>query len=117
MSPHDARTPGQLLAEIDDGEFHNELTEKLRDLVAALAMESGNRGAAKGSLAITLSFSAEGRAIEVRGDLKVTAPKPKRGKSLFFVTPDNHLTRRDPMQRDLPFRDVSAAERETRTAI
>jgi hypothetical protein len=118
MSPHDTRTVGQLLSEIDDGDFHNELCEQLRDLVAALSMDAGGkRGASKGALTITLAFSAEGRSIEVRGDLKVAKPKPQRGKSLFFVTADNHLSRRDPNQNDLPFRDVSTAARETRTAI
>lgn len=103
-----ARNFAQVLAAIEDGHFHGDLSDKLRDVVGDLenaAMQRG--GKAAGTLTLTLKLSLEGGIMEISGDISTKVPKPKRGRSIFYVTPENNLSRRDPKQPDLPLRDVS----------
>lgn len=103
--PSAVRNFSTLFAALEDGRFNREVTDALRDLTAALNDAPG--GAAKGSLTFTLNFKLDGGVMEVAGDYKVKAPKLARGRSVFWVTPDNNLTRRNPNQPDLPFREVT----------
>ncbi len=102
-----ARTFGVFLGDIEDGRLHNDLTDALRDLVAQMHEAQGRTGKSSGSLAITLAFKLEDGIIEVVADYKAKAPKLARGRSIFWATPENNLTKRNPAQPDLPFRDVS----------
>jgi hypothetical protein len=44
--------------------------------------------------------------IEVRADHKAKMPKVVRPRSMYFATPNNNLTGRNPKQRELPLRSV-----------
>lgn len=95
------------LQEVEDGRLHGDLSEALRDLVAQLHDASGQRGKSSGTLGVTFTLKLDGGVIEVAADYKVKAPKLARGRSVFWATPENNLTRRNPAQPDLPLRDVS----------
>lgn len=93
----------------EDGQLHGDLTKAVREIVAALnnaVMEHG--GVHTASLKVDFAFKIDGGAIEVKADTKATLPKEKRPRTIYWATGDNYLTRRNPKQIDLPFRDVNA---------
>jgi hypothetical protein len=76
------------------GTLVEDLTKQMNELTAKCA-ETGRAGA----LTLTLQLKpGKGGQIEVFDDIKVKAPKEERGSSIFFVTPENNLTRDDPKQ-------------------
>jgi hypothetical protein len=91
-----------LLREHRNGLTHDELTEALQEVVAAVAEE---RKAGKLVLTINIKPHGDG-AVMVMDDVKVTKPRPTKGGALFFVTPENNLARQDPKQPNLPLREV-----------
>lgn len=106
------------LAQLSDGEFNTDLTDQMRDLVAALSdCFADNGGKPGGKIAITLSFKLDDGIVEVKPDLKVTKPKVAQRKSVFWATPGNNLTRRNPKQQELPLRDVSSKSDGTIRAV
>jgi hypothetical protein len=79
------------------GTLSDELTDKLRDLVAVCASTGRN-----GALTLTLQLKpGKGGQIEVFDEIKVKLPKEEKGSSLMFATPDNNLQREDPRQLQL----------------
>lgn len=102
-----SRSFGVFLAELEDGRLHGDLSSALRDLVASLEEASARGGKPRGKLSVTMNFALDDGIVECTADYAVKAPKLARGRSIFWVTPDNNLTRRNPAQADLPFRDVT----------
>lgn len=105
--PH--RTLGQLLTDLEDGQFSLVVTEALEDLIGTMenvAAETG--GKVRGGLTIKLDLVRDGRMFDVKGDFTVNAPKMPRQRTPFFATEKNQLTRQDPKQHTFGFRDVSA---------
>jgi hypothetical protein len=88
---------------IDAGRELFELTEAIKD--------TGK----KGKLVITLEVTPSGlrkgvvNQCEIRPDVTIQKPKPDQGKSIFFITDDNHLVREDPAQMEMELE----TERET----
>ncbi len=79
------------------GTLGDELTDKLRDLVASCAV-TGRAGA----ITLTLALKpGKGGQIEVFDEIKVKLPKEEKGSSLMFATPENNLQREDPRQMSL----------------
>lgn len=95
----------QVLLEIRQGSLHAELSERLQELVAAVAEQEK-----AGSLTLTIRVSPAGRRTaqyEISDDVSVKLPKPERGSSLFFAL-DGNLSRSDPRQPQLPLQEVPA---------
>lgn len=104
-----ARTFGQFLQEHEDGRFHASLTKAWEDFLSELHEAAGLRGGeAKGKMTLSFEFSLDGGLVEVTADYATKTPKLKRGKSVFWLTPENHLSRSNPNQPELPLRDVTA---------
>jgi len=101
-----ARPFMDLLREHRNGLTHDELSDALQELVAAVAEE---RKAGTLTLKITVKPQGDG-AVMVMDEVKVVPPKKTKGGSLFFVTPENNLQRQDPRQADLPLRAISGGE-------
>ena len=105
--------PFQLfLAEHRNGVLHDELSDKLQELVAAVAEE--NKG---GVLTLKINVkppSAGNGALTVTDEIKLAKPKETKSGSIFFVSPENNLVREDPRQTKLDLRPVPerAAPRE-----
>lgn len=102
------RSFAQFLAQVEDGRLHGDLSDGIRELIEKLhdaAVNSG--GMAKGKISVSFDFLLKGGVVEVTADFALKAPKLARGRSIFWATPENNLTRRNPAQPDLPFRDVS----------
>lgn len=100
---------GQFVAEMEDGDLHAELTSRMQALIEAMKTDALSRGGkSAGSMTVAFTFALDGAEVEAKAEIAVRTPKPKRGRSIFWTTDDSHLTRRNPRQRDLPFRDVNA---------
>lgn len=113
MSTDIVRSFGQFLAEAENGQLHTDLSTALQDLVAALSDAAANTGGKpRGKLTLTLDFRIDGGVVEVNAEHKITRPKQVRARSIFWATPENHLTRLNPRQRELPLRDVTPEHRE-----
>lgn len=99
------------------GGLAEELSEELNRLTKACT-ETGRAG----ELVLKIKLKpGKGGHIEVLDDVSLRLPKPERGVSIFFATPDNNLQQNDPRQGELegirsvnaepekPVRDVRAA--------
>ncbi len=110
------RSVGTFIAEVEDGELHADLTRALQSLIAELHEgRAAGVSRAAGKLAVTFDFVLADGVVEVRADIASKTPKRPRGRSIFWVTPENNLSRRNPRQPDLPFRDVNASVGAPRT--
>lgn len=87
---------GEILVDLDDGQVHERLTQKLRDVV------QGARDAQlAGKLTLTLTITPEGRQFIITPKITTNIPTPKTGVSMFFADNDGTLTKSDPKQIEL----------------
>lgn len=88
----------EFLEALDYGAISEEATHELNEIVHACT-ETGKTG----EITLTIKIKPVGKAgqVELDSDVKVKKPKPVRGKTLMFATPDNNLQREDPRQRTL----------------
>lgn len=102
----------EFLESLDYGTISEEATHELNELVHACT-ETGKGG----ELVLSIKIKPVGKAgqVELDSDLKVKKPKPIRGKTLMFATPDNNLQREDPRQRTLD--GVRSVAEETRGQV
>ena len=113
--PDEARTFSAFLSRVEDGEFAVELSDHVRDIVATLHdVQRDVGGKPSATITITLGFKLEDGMVEVRADAKVKKPKVVRPRSMFWASPNNNLTGRNPKQRELPLRQVLADAAEVR---
>lgn len=99
------------LRSIDDGSIADEAASKLHVLTGTLSDLVGvYGGTAKGVLTITVNLSALANGtVDVLADVKVKEPKPKRARSVFYVTKGRNLSLDNPRQQKLPLREVPPA--------
>lgn len=79
------------------GELHEELSDKLNELVKACG-DTQKQGTL--TLTIKLKPSSSG-AIEMFDEVKLKKPELARGSSMFFATVENNLVRNNQHQPDL----------------
>jgi hypothetical protein len=101
-----ARAFMDFLREHRNGATHDDLSDKLQELVAAV-MEEGKSG----KITLTVSIKPVGKndGLEVAAEVKSTLPKKQPGVSIFFASPENNLIRQDPRQQALELREISPA--------
>ena len=98
MSNLTPRTFSETINALRFGTLSDELTDKLRDLVATCATTGKN-----GSISLNLTLKpGKGGQIEVFDEIKLKLPKEEKGSSLMFASPENNLQREDPRQMSLP---------------
>lgn len=116
--PESAKPFTTILAQLEGGALHEDLSDMVRDLSAKMSEYAANNGEAKGALTLTLSFKLDrGGVMDVVADAAVKAPKFKREKSLFWLTPGNNLSPENPRQTSLPLRSVSPAPETPRDVV
>jgi hypothetical protein len=94
------------LGQLRYGELRMELTDAIKEMV--LAVDNAKK---PGKITLTLAFKpGKGGQIEITDDLKAVQPKPEKGSSLFFPTPEGNLERNDPRQPS--FEGVRSIEEE-----
>lgn len=99
------------LQEHRNGGLHAELSDGLALLVAAC------REHAKGgslTLSVKVTPNADGMTMTVSDEVKVKAPEASRGAALWFADEDGNLSRRNPLQPELPLREVGMRDEATR---
>ncbi|MBJ2258298.1 hypothetical protein [Pseudomonas psychrophila] len=91
------------LRDIEAGGLLDELSEAQHSLIDAIRLTGKG-----GELTIKLAYKPDGNGqMTIKADVKAKEPALSRGTSLFFLTPEGNLTRRDPRQQDLPLRTVN----------
>lgn len=105
------------LREQSNGEAHDELTEGLNELVAAVLTHEK-----AGDLTLTIKVKPAGHGsntLFVTADVKVKAPRGQRTASLFFADRNHNLLRDNPNQmtfeglREVPKPDTTEAREAT----
>lgn len=101
-----ARPFNDLLREHRGGLTHDELSDALADLVAAVTDEGK-----AGSLTFTVKIKpmGKGEGLEVSADIKSKPPAKTPGVSIFYATPENALVREDPRQKSMDLREIGPA--------
>jgi len=90
----------------------------VRDAVSCLHdVRRENGGKPKAKIVLILDLVLDGDSIDVTGEVKVTLPKVKKKRTVFYATPQNLLTRRNPKQGELPLRTVSNTPADAPRAI
>lgn len=104
-----------LLQHVDDGDLHDELSRELQR-IAQVCRDHARRfqRPAKGTLTLTLTLTAAGDTVGVRGEVKTKEPKATRAGSVFWMTPAGNLTVENPRQQKLPLREVPASTTRTK---
>lgn len=101
-----ARPFMDVLREHRAGRTHDDLTEQLQQLVAAV-VETGKGG----TITLRLDVKPHGDgATMVTAHIGTKLPKAQGGGAIFFITPENNLERQDPRQADLPLRAVPGGD-------
>ena len=101
----------QLIVAIENGAINHELSEAIREINARLnqiVIENGGKPTAE--LTLKLKFKLDSGMIELVPDVITKLPKVPRSKNVFFCTPGNLLTKHDPRQTEMKFRDVNAPQ-------
>jgi len=99
-----ARAFADVLRELSGGEFYEQATNKLAEVVEGVTLHRK-----PGEFSITLKIAPNGDAVIVSETIKAKVPEAARGSTVFFVTSGGALVRQDPRQQDLPLRTVAAA--------
>jgi hypothetical protein len=96
--PRGPKTFIQTLGDLEFGHFADECTERLREAIQAVAARE--KGA---SITIKLDMKpGAGGQVDISADVSVKLPKPKKGTTLMFISPELNLVRNDPRQQQLP---------------
>lgn len=104
FDPDEARTFSLLIAGLEDGQLNSDLTDQISEIVARLHdTERDQGGSPSGILTVKIGFKLDGGVIEIKGAYTTAMPKEVRPKSVYWATPNNNLTRRNPKQREFPF--------------
>lgn len=106
MSEDGPRKPfAAFLNEQRAGVLHAELSEGLNELVQSAHL-TGKAGSI--TLAIKVDPNKDGQTVTVTDKVAVKLPQGERGGAIFFFDEHGNLSRRNPAQTELPFKDVSA---------
>lgn len=93
------KTINQVLASVEAGSFHDDLTKAMNQMIGDLADHAHSHGGnPSGEITIKLKFNLDGKIMEIKPDFSVKTPKVSRDRSIFFITPENNLSRQDPSQ-------------------
>ena len=101
----DPRPFGEFLTELRRGAAHDELTDALRTLVAAVT-EHGKAGELQFILKVKPASGGHTETVFVTDEVRLKAPQGARPESLYFADDDGTLTRTDPRQQTLELRDT-----------
>lgn len=109
-----ARSFTRFLEQVADGDLHNEASEKLCALVAAMQVQARAQGKAGGEFSLKLRFKCEGNVVATAYEIGVKEPRPRRPGTVFFATRGGNLTVDNPRQRKLPLQEVKPPADEPR---
>ena len=93
----------KLFQEHRAGATHEEISDAIRDVVAAVTDEQK-----AGTITITISIKplGKGDGLAVGIETKAKPPKQTVGTSVFFADATNNLQRHDPRQQSMELREI-----------
>lgn len=100
---HKERDFYDVVADLDDGKVHHQLTVELRRLVKA-CIDTQKAG----TLTFKIKAKPDGRTVIVTSDVRSSPPQPATGSTFFFPDEVGDLRREDPKQPTLRNLDVKA---------
>lgn len=89
-----------VLIELNAGRTHDEMSEKLHELIRAV-LDTGRKGTLTMTIQVSQMKNAGGRLL-ISDRIAVKKPQPDRVDSIFFTDRDGNLSRTDPTQLTLP---------------
>ena len=90
------------LRDLERGQLVEDLTEDMARLVQEV-IELGKTG----KIQLNLDIAPNGMgACNIKASYKITPPKPDRAQTSMFHDAEGNLTREDPRQREMTFREV-----------
>lgn len=93
-----------LLATIQGGDLHAELTKALQELGAAMNQSLQDYGGVpKGEISLTLKFKLEKGVVHVLADRKMKLPKVPEAGALLFIDSANNFVQDNPRQMHMGF--------------
>lgn len=96
------------LSDCQKGAVLGELDESLSKLVAAIREHGG-----AGQIGLVLKIkSMNENMVSVTGDVTVKVPKATKTFSFFYVTEDDLLSRDNPNQSELNFREIEGGKKD-----
>lgn len=100
------------LAQVQDGRLSDELSARMKGLVATMTEQARNAGGKpKGSIKLELTFKLEEGLLEVTGDVTVKPPKMIRSRSIFYALTNGGVSVQNPKQLEMKL------ARDTRTPV
>ena len=107
----------QLMAGLENGAFHDDVSKALRSVISDLSDHKlSHGGKPAGEITISLKFKLDENVMDIVPEFKVKVPKVSRGRSIYFVTPENGLSRQDPRQIRMEL-DEAREKRYTGSAV
>lgn len=94
--------------QLRNGRTQEELSEKLNEVVNA-CRDTGKVGEITLKIKVYPDKGDTGQYF-LKDDVTTKAPKPDRGQTIMFGTPEGNLQRNDPRQGDLPLKEVAAEQ-------
>lgn len=108
MAATDTLNINTLLDNLEDGKLRADLEKALVEIVTAMNQKVQDHGGiATAGLAIALKFKLDHGAVEIDADFRAKLPDQARHRTILWTTADNKLTKANPRQQQLPFRDVN----------
>lgn len=95
---------------LDDGAFHWELSEALRDLCGTLSQTAADGGIPKGKIVVTFDLKMSRKNLEVAPKFTVKKPEKPLAKSFLWLTPGNNPTPENPRQERFRFGPRAVAD-------
>ncbi|WP_395831163.1 hypothetical protein [Elstera sp.] len=92
------RTVTQLIERANGGDDFDGLNKEMNEVVESLQTQICDHhvDTAKGSLTITIDFTADRKGLDVKISSKTKKPNRPSTKDRFFITDDNRISLRDP---------------------
>ncbi len=91
-----------IFRDLERGQLAEELTNELANLVQEVVTLGK-----VGKLQINLDVAPNGMgACNIKAGYKTTSPKPDRAQTMMFHDAEGNLTREDPRQREMTFKEV-----------
>lgn len=104
MSEAQPKSFGVILAQLEGGAFNDQLSREVQGLIADMSDHAKvYGGSAKGKISLSIDVTLDKGVFEISAEKKITAPKERKSKSIFWADKDNNLTEENPRQRRFDF--------------
>lgn len=106
--PNPLRSFSTFLANVESGALNHDLSRSLETAVAAIQnayLTAGGKPVA--TITLVLGLRMDSGHVQVGAKIDSKLPKPPRGTSIYYPTPDHTLSVSDPKQTSLALREVT----------